>query len=175
MEYSEELKNSIVSRILNKEISVAAAAQQYKISKTTLYNWKAKALNGTISASQSKESKPSMSQPAKLRLPAGVRYLEAYKAVVKMEDLDETAFGAFCRSNGYVPDEVKKWAAWFTAHPDAVNAEDLVHAQGNLKKANSQIGKLNRTVARHEKALSQAALQMLLSKKAAAIFGEGDS
>lgn len=182
MEYSEEFKNSVVSRILSKEISVAAATTQYKISKTTLYNWKAEALNGTISASQSKESMPTMSQPEKLRLPKGVEYLEAHEAVVLMKHLDEAAFGALCRTKGYLPDEVKKWDAWFIKHPMAVNAEelhaarkDLQKAHGQAKESNSQISELKRTVAKQEKALSTAAVQLLLSKKAAAIFGEGGS
>lgn len=172
MAYSEEFKDRVVSRILSKELSLAAAVRQYKVSENTLRAWKAKALNDTISPSKSEKSNSPMPT---LHLPAGVSYLQAYKAVVLMETLSETEFGAYCRKHGLTAESVKGWSAWFAAHPDMVCSDEHRETKKRLQAAQGEIQALGKKVRKQEKALAEYGIMMALAKKAQAIYGREDS
>lgn len=172
MPYSEEFKNSVVSRILRKELSVAAAAKQYRVGRSTLHKWKLQALDDRISPSQSNESDPEMNKLTKLRLPKGVSYLQAHEAVTAMALLGESEFGAYCRKHGYTADAVKKWKAWFEAHPGAVSSDEHREARSQLNEALREVQSLHKQIGKKDKALAEAATMLLISKKAEAIFGK---
>ena len=99
MRYSQEFKDNVVARLLSKELSISEAVERYSIGKSTISYWlkiaKEQAGCGTL---------PNKGNPklmASLKLPKGVTYLQAHTTVVAREIMSETAFGQFCRKQGY--------------------------------------------------------------------------
>ena len=173
MQYSQEFKDNLVARILSKELSVAEAIRRYSVGHGTIHTWLRKArMQASGSAATGKEESKSM---ASLKLPKGVTYLRAHHAVVAMELLDEAGFGQFCRKNGYLASSVEEWARWFKTHPDAVDKKEhdaQCAAMAGLKRKNALQA---REISKKNKALTDAATMLMLSKKAEAIWGVKES
>lgn len=173
MQYSQEFKDKTVARLLSKELTIAEAAEQYSIHKTTLYNWINAIKTQTNNANQSNQG--GSASMTKLKLPKGVTYLQAHTAVNAREFMSETDFGQFCRKHGYLASTIEQWADWFKKNPDAVNKkthDTTLSALSTMQKENAQQA---REIAKKDKALADAATMLLLSKKAEAIWGERES
>ena len=172
MQYSQEFKDNLVARILSKELSVAEAIRRYSVGHGTIHTWLRKArMQASGGVMTSKEDRPMTS----LKLPKGVAYLQAYRAVAAREFLDEADFGQFCRKNGYLASSVEEWARWFKTHPDAVDKKEhdaQCAAMAGLKRKNALQA---REISKKNKALTDAATMLMLSKKAEAIWGVKES
>ena len=94
-EYSKEFKDSVVARLLAKELTVAAALQQYQISEYTLYKWRKAALNDTVVASQIVKNKQTPAVITTLHLPKDVSYMQAHEAVILMTALSGLNWAIF--------------------------------------------------------------------------------
>ncbi len=179
MRYSEEFKNNVVARLLGKEVSYTEAVQQYGVSYVTLRNWVGKATApGCEATANSKEARTM----EKLKLPKGMTYLKAYKAVNAQEFMSETDFGQYCRKHGLLAATVEEWALWFKGHPDMVDRKELDECQSELRKSRresawktEEIDKRDREINRKNKALADASTMLMLSKKAQAIWGGKES
>ena len=106
----------------------------------------------------------------KLKLPKGVTYLQASKAVSAEEVLNETDFDKYCRERGLLESEVREWGRWLAKHPDVVDGREL--EASNLKLLHSQklVAQKDRELARKDRALANTATMLMLSKKAEAIW-----
>lgn len=174
MAYPRELRDSIVSRVLAKEISIAAASQMYGMGEETIRTWKKQALSCTI-PNGTVHSESLSSAMTKLKLPKGVTYLQAIKAVSAKEVLNETDFGKYCRERGLLESEVREWGKWLAKHPNVVDGKEL--EASNLKLLHSQrlVAQKDRELARKDKALANTATMLMLSKKAEAIWGNTEN
>lgn len=176
MRYSVEFKNTVLSRVMSGEVTVAQASEQYGVSTFSIRAWLKKvseaAQTGTDTPNLQPKEKASMS---KLQLPKGISYLEAHKAVVAQQLLNEADFGAYCRKNGILAADVEEWAKWFQNHPQGCSLEELKSERRLRQKAQSDAAEANRNLARKDKALSDATTMLILAKKAEALWGfKGD-
>ena len=99
-EHSQEFKDSVVARLLAKELTVAAASQQYQISEYTLYKWRKAVLNDTVVASQIVKNQQIPTVITTLHLPKDVSHMRAHEAVILMmalSGLNLSIFGCMMR------------------------------------------------------------------------------
>lgn len=180
MRYSQEFKDSIVARILAKELTAAEAHSQHSVALPTIYGWLRQARQAVSSGATTNAQG---TQPmTTLKLPKGVTYLQAYEAVVLKKALSETDFGQYCRRQGLLSTTVDQWVAWFASHPNAVDEQELVAKDKALSASQSTVYELRQTNAKQaqelskkDKALANAATMLMLSKKAQAIWGDKEN
>lgn len=90
---------------------------------------------------------------------------EKLRVVVETAALSEAELSEYCRRKGLYTEQVKRWREHCEqANAGAVRASD--------KQARAEIQRLERELKRKEAALAEAAVLLVLSKKAAAIWGE---
>ena len=92
-EHSQEFKDSVVARLLAKELTVAAASQQYQISEYTLYKWRKATLNDTVVASQIVKNQQIPTVITTLHLPKDVSHMRAHEAVIHHDGAFRSKFG----------------------------------------------------------------------------------
>ena len=170
MAYSQEFKDSIVSKLLGGELTVQAASEMHHIPKTTLHAWKRKAsLDKVIDDSGLKINKKSKVE--KLNLPKNVSYLDAYGAVILKKHLIDVEFGKYCREHGITTNDVDSWEEWFTKHPVAICIDELTSTEECLKDVQSKYKSAIVKIKDGEEALATLGKLLIVSKKAEAIFG----
>lgn len=127
-------------------------SREMGVSEATLERWRSEAL----------------AQPATSRTWTAVARLEA---VIATAALDEAGKSAWCREKGLYPAELEQWRQSATA---ALGAPEEARASPQqTRRAQKRIKELEREVSRKDKALAEAAALLVLSKKLAAVFGEG--
>lgn len=107
-----------------------------------------------------------------LRLPKHFTYLQAYEAVCLSRYLPEEQFGAYCRKNGLLANQVKEWESWFATHRNAVDAGEVDQLRENnsqqkvlLTRKEAPRPSQNKQLQNKDKALAQYATMLALSKK----------
>ena len=94
-----------------------------------------------------------------------------FEAVIATAALDEAGKNTWCRQQGVFPSELEKWRHNAMA---ALRAPEEARASPQQTREDQRrIRELEREVKRKDKALAEAAALLVLSKKVAAIFGEG--
>ena len=174
MVYSEELKNSIVSRILSKELSIQDAIKQYHISRQTLCKWKKQAVLDKIIAETGLGVTKDL-KTEKLSLPRNISYLQAHEAVSAMKLLSDIEFGKYCREQGITTNDVSVWKEWFEKHPDAVCTDEVIVCKNYIRELEAKHKEALIDANEGKEALTTLGKILLLSKKASAIFGTAES
>lgn len=153
--YGQKFKDGAVARLLPPESTAAqVVAREIGVSVDTLERWRSQAL----------------AQPARERVWTAAARLEA---VIVTAALDETARGAWCRTNGVYPQQLAQWRVAATsalAEPQEASA-----ATQQRKQDRRRIKELERDLLRKEKALAETAALLVLSKKVEAIFNKGEA
>jgi transposase-like protein len=149
--YSKALKAKAVARLLPPEsATLEDVSRQFGVRTDTLSRWRAEAL------SESKD-----------RLWTGPARLEA---VIHTASLDEAGRNTWCRENGVYPADLEQWRAQASESLSDVSSGSTI---GKAERQSRQeIRKLQRDLARKDKALAEAAALLVLSKKLEAIFHE---
>jgi hypothetical protein len=96
-----------------------------------------------------------------------------FEAVIVTEALDETGKNAWCREHGVYPSDLDKWRASATtalADPEEVRATPQATQQDR-----NRIKELERELLRKDRALAETAALLVLSKKVAVIFNNGEA
>lgn len=161
--YSLERRESVVRRMLNEAISIAALARETGINDNTLYRWRAaaKAHNGgTVHKSK--------------KHPEQIASARKFAIVLETVALNAAELAEYCRKKGLYPEQVKTWRrqAEDAMAGGAVLGKELREAKAADRK---RIKALERELHRKEKALAETAALLTLRKKAAAIWGEGEA
>lgn len=157
--YSPERRESVVRRMQNEAISIAALARETGINDNTLYRWRdaAKINNG---------------EPVKSKQhPEPIAPARKFAIVLETAALNAAELAEYCRRHGLYPEQIETWR---TACEQAiagamVPAKTLREALATQKKRNQA---LERELNRKDKALAETAALLTLRKKAAAIWGE---
>ena len=95
---------------------------------------------------------------------------DKFMVVLETANLTEIEFSEYCREKGIYPEQVKEWK------------EACINANDNAREKSTKVGKelrverkekekLEKELARKEKALAEAAALLVLRKKADAIWG----
>ena len=160
MVYSEERRESLVRRMLNAEIGMAALARESGIAEATLYRWRDQAQVSDAGVSKSKKMQ---------RLSA----TQKLAVVTESAQMNEAELSEYCRKKGVYPEQVKDWRSQAEAAMAGMMVSGKEHRQA-LNSERRQREQLERELRRKEKALAETAALLTLRKKAAAIWGEAE-
>ena len=161
--YSDERKEAVLRKMLPPHNrSLAALAVEEGISEATLYNWRREAREqGRL-------------LPDSGITPAGWSAADKFAAVVETAALNAAELGEYCRQRGLYPEQRQ---AWRSACEQANDWADARSQQRQAEQAalRQQVRTLQRDLQHKEKALAETAALLVLSKKAAAIWGDEDA
>jgi len=154
--YSEELKASIIARMLAPQnASVPALAQETGIPKDTLYGWRLQA-RGRCGA-----------LPNQARQNGGFNNEEKFAIVLETATFNELEIGEYCRRKGIYPEQITAWKKDFVqgSSPAAGKTE-----RDQLQQQARTIKQLQSELHRKDRALAEAAALLILEKKVQALW-----
>ena len=160
MNYSQELKESILRRLLppNSE-SVTKVAREEGIADQTLRNWLKQARE---------EGHPA---PGKDATTDDWSTQDKFLVVVETASLTETELAEYARKKGLYVEQIKAWRdACMNANGGV--AKEAARLNRELKESEKERKKLEKELSRKDKALAETAALLVLSKKANAIWGD---
>lgn len=157
--YPKEMKESIIARMLEGDETVSDIQRDTGVGINTLYRWRDKAMNQKgLSATTKYKNADKWSSEDK------------FMVVIETANLSEIEFSEYCREKGIYPEQVKEWKeACMNANDDA--REKNTKAGKELREERKAKEKLEKELARKEKALAETAALLVLRKKADAIWG----
>lgn len=161
-QYSESLKRKLVQRLLRPNgPSIDELAAEVGISRSTLYLWKTSL--GNV-AGMHGDGDDNTEKPPSLR-PEDWTPEERLQAVMKASGLEGEELGKFLRHEGLHEETLTEWREVMldALQPARVRAQER-----------KRIAKLERELARKDKALATANALIELQKKVQAIWGGGD-
>jgi transposase-like protein len=154
--YDQAVRAEIRNRMSppNRE-SVAQIARDTGITTQTLYNWR------------SQWQKEGQLVPATAKPPEQWGAADKLAAVIQAAGLSGPDLGAFCRERGLYPMQLARWrqAAEDANGPSAPSMADQRELQRKNQEQARVIRRLQRELEKKEKALSEAATLLMLSKK----------
>jgi transposase-like protein len=161
--YTDERKEAVLRKMLpphNRPL--AALAAEEGISEATLYHWRRDAREqGRL-------------LPDGATGPAGWSAADKFAAVVETAALNAAERGEYCRKRGLYPEQIQAWrSACEQANDWAAERTRQSHAEHS--ELRRQVRALQRDLTHKEKALAETAALLVLSKKAAAIWGDEDA
>ena len=160
MNYSPELKEAMLRRMLppNNE-SITKISKEEGISEQTLRNWRDKARKEGVAA------------PGKGAKPDDWSTQDKFLIVVETASLNEAELAEYARKKGLYVEQIKAWRdACMNANGGV--AKEAARLNRELKDSIKERKKLEKELQRKEKALAEAAALLIMSKKAAAIWGD---
>ena len=153
-EYSDELKNSLIARMLPpNNIGVPDLANETKIPKSTLYTWKTKAKN--------KKTKTAPSVIGELSDEA------KFNIVLETATLNELETSEYCRKKGIFPLQIQAWRE-SCIHANSMSASKAEKL--TIRSQKKEIKSLEKELRRKEKALAETAALLVLQKKVQSIW-----
>jgi len=159
MKYSQELKDSILRRILppNNE-SIAKVAREEGLPEQTIRTWRDRArANGTPAPAKSNSDEWSTQ--------------DKFLIVVETASMNESELAEYARKKGLYVEQIKSWKdACMNANGGV--AQEAAKLNRELKDEQKARKKLEKEIQRKDKALAEAAALLVLSKKANAIWGD---
>lgn len=160
MAYSQEFRESLVRRMLSKEIGMSALARETGIAEVTLYRWR----------DQAHVSRSDVSKKSKQDGRSGAQRLAV---VLETATLNEAELSEYCRKKGLYADQVKHWREQAEQAMSEGVVSGKIHRDA-LQTEKKQREAVERELRRKEKALAETAALLTLRKKAQAIWGEAE-
>lgn len=160
MQYSKELKDSIIRRMLppNNE-AIGKISREEGISEQTLRNWRDNARANGIAAPGNDSVSDKWSTQDKFLI------------VVETANMNETELAEYARLKGLYVEQILAWKdACMNANGGV--AQEATRLNKELKNSEKENKRLEKELARKEKALAETAALLVLRKKADAIFGD---
>lgn len=160
MQYSNELREAVLRRLLPPQNeSVSKVADEEGISEQTLRNWLNKAKEEGTSADDFDVPADKWSTQDKFMI------------VVETARMNETDLAEYARKKGLYVDQIKSWRdACMNANGGV--AKEAARLNREFKASERENRKLEKELARKEKALAETAALLVLQKKADAIWGD---
>ncbi len=160
MNYSQELKDSILRRILppNNE-SIAKVAREEGISEQTIRNL------------QNKARKEGYAAPGKEATPENWSTQDKFLIVVETAGMNESDLAEYARKKGLYVEQIHAWRdACMNANGGV--AQEAARLNKALKASEKERKALKAELARKDRALAETAALLVLRKKANAIWGD---
>jgi len=149
--YSEEFRASVAARLLPpNNARIADIMKETGVPKDTLYDWRARYRNKQGVPPNS--GKPSNQYSADDKL----------AVIIETATLNETELSEYCRCKGIYPVQIKNWK---TAMVQGLMSEPSKADREQNQKHVRTIQKLEKDLARKEKALAEVAALLVLQKK----------
>ena len=153
------MKEAIVAKLLEDDVTVMDVQRETGVGINTLYRWRDKALNekGLSATTKYKNADKWSSQ-------------DKFTVVLETANLSEIEFSEYCREKGIYPEQVKEWKE---ACMNANDTEKAVKTKvgKELREERKKTERLEKELARKDKALAETAALLVLRKKANAICG----
>jgi len=166
--YSETVKARMIARLVGpRAVTATALSAETGISQATLSRWLAGAAK--IPPVAKKQEQRGHGQPLAPAAGEGRRGrartgAEKFALVARASRLEGEALGAFLRTEGVHLAELEQWRKL---------AEEALGA-GKRLAPSKETRRLKAELARKEKALAEAAALLVLKKKVAELWGDGD-
>jgi len=154
--YSEEFRSSVAARLLPpNNARIADIVKETGVPKDTLYDWRARYRNKQGLSPSSCKSSNQYSADDKLTV------------IIETATLNETELSEYCRCKGLYPVQIKSWK---TSMVQGLMSEpSKVDREQNQKQVKT-IQRLEKDLARKEKALAEVAALLVLQKKFQALM-----
>jgi len=154
--YSEEFRASVAARLLPpNNARIADIVKETGVPKDTLYDWRARYRNKQGLSPSSCKSSNQYSADDKLAV------------IIETATLNETELSEYCRCKGLYPVQIKSWK---TSMVQGLMSEpSKVDREQNQKQVKT-IQRLEKDLARKEKALAEVAALLVLQKKFQALM-----
>lgn len=160
--YPKEMKDAIVARLLEEDVVVMDVQKETGGGINTLYRWRDEARN-----------KRGLSATIKYKNADKWSSQDKFTVVLETANLSEIEFSEYCREKGIYPEQVKEWRdACISANDSAREAKSK--SSKELREERKKTERLEKELARKEKALAETAALLVLRKKADAIWGTED-
>ena len=162
MKYSQERKQAVLAKLAPPhQRTVKDVAAEEGIAPATLYHWRQQArLNGGLF-------------PDDGAAPEGWTARDKFSAVMETAALNESERAEYCRKRGLYPQQITAWRRACESATDWAGERGRQQAAVD-RDARKQVRALERELQRKEKALAETAALLTLSKKARALWGEGE-
>jgi transposase-like protein len=160
--YSPERKAAVLKRMLPpNNMAIRHLSQEEGISAATLHKWRAAA-----------RGKGQLLPDADAG-PEGWSSRDKFAAVLETAALNEADLAEYCRKRGLFPEQIKAWRVACEQANDWDRSSTARISQAT-KEEKKRIKYLERDLARKDRALAETAALLVLRKKAAAIWGDGE-
>lgn len=152
--YNQEFKKQAVEKALSRQrdVTLKDIAEQLQVGYSTLYKWIAQAKDKKLMSGE--------------KGPQNWTKAQRLEAIMRCYGLNEEQISAYCRENGIYPHNLKTWKEEFASE----EKEETLSKQ-EQKKLRKENKRLKSELNRKEKALSETAALLVLSKKCQAIWG----
>ena len=162
MKYSNECKQAALAKLCpphNRSIREVAAEEG--ISEATPYNWRKQArAHGELYSEDGSDAE-------------GWTARDKFAAVLEIAAMNESGRAEYCRKRGLYPEQLADWRRACEQADDWAEQRSQEHAKADLEQRR-KMRDLQRELERKEKALAETAALLTLSKKARAIWGDGE-
>ena len=160
--YSQEFKVQSVEKALSRseEKTLNKIAEDLHIGYSTLQRW-------ICLAKKNKLENPETNMSTE-KSPQSWTKAQRLEAVMDCHSLNDEQLSSYCRENGIYPHHVKEWKSGFLSENQASDST-FRQEQKKLKQENKR---LQKELNRKDRALSETAALLVLSKKCQAIWGE---
>jgi transposase-like protein len=160
--YSPERKAAVLKRMLPpNNMAIGHLSQEEGISAATLHKWRAEA-----------RGKGQLLPDADAG-PEGWSSCDKFAAVLETAALNEADLAEYCRKRGLFPEQIKAWRVACEQANDWDRSSTARISQAT-KEEKKRVRNLERDLARKDRALAETAALLVLRKKAAAIWGDGE-
>lgn len=159
--YSPEFKEKTIRQLLPPHNrSVASISRETGVSEPTLYAWR-------------KQFQEQARAPSAPTAPACIYNAKArLSAVIATSAMNELERSAWCREQGLYPEQLDAWRQAFEGMDDESQSPVRASKAGQRAAAERKnVQRLQKELARKDKALAEAAALLVLTKKAQAIWG----
>lgn len=162
--YSEERRQAVVAKLLPPyNLSVEEVARQEGISSATIYKWRKEArAEGRCLPDAGDQGVEGWSSRDK------------FAAVVETAAMSAEEVAAYCRQRGLYPEQLQHWRH-DCEQAASLSYEERRREAAKAKEQRKRIQELERELKRKNEALAETAALLTLSKKARAIWGDGES
>ena len=155
MTYPRELKEAVLDKIFNSDLSFRQISEEMGVPRATLHGWKKRYMI--------KEDPDSIKTQAE-----NWSAEEKFAAVLHTATLSEVEINTYCRENGLYPGQIKSWreACIRGNNPPSKHA----HRTTAYREDKRKVQALERELQRKEKALAEVAALLVLKKKVDALW-----
>jgi transposase-like protein len=160
--YTQEFKVQSVEKALSRRTdkTINSVADDLRIGYSTLQRWIHLAKKNKL-----EKSETSMSTE---KSPQSWTKAQRLEAVMDCHGLNNEQLSSYCRKNGIYPHHIKEWKLDFLSK----NQTSESVSRQEQKKLKQENKRLQKELNRKDRALSETAALLVLSKKCQAIWGE---
>jgi transposase-like protein len=162
LRFNQEFKVQSVQKVLSKRSDQTQKdiADNLGVGHSTLQKWIRLAKENKLEKSQTDMSKE--------KSPQDWNKAQRFEAIMHCHSLNDEQISTYCRENGIYPHHIKEWKSAFLSVKD-ISPSLSRQEQKELKQ---KVKRLQKELNRKDKALSETAALLVLSKKCQAIWGE---